>query len=257
MAPHNAFWSEFFYGPHIIGGKMIQKFISIIVMLVCVSSASAKTLLVSDIDDTIKVSHIQSFFASLASAFQSGPSFRGMAEVYHMAIESSDTDVVYVTNAPEGLMKHSHLNFLEVNGFPAGDVFFWSEGEKEHHKFNAISTLLQSGLYDEAILIGDNGEKDPISYQRIEAAFPQIKIKTLIRTLYSDGTGLEKNDISFMSPAQVSLYLCRWGLLDKQKELQFRKKIHQEIQFGFDGDDEVFGADWTTEVPVIHENLCL
>lgn len=231
----------------------------VIALFICFASgeAFAKTLLVSDIDDTLKVSHIKSFTDSLASAFKTGPAFRGMADLYNLLATNSEISIVYVTNAPKSVMEKSHTQFIAVNAFPKKEIYFFTGGDKENHKFNTISGLLKDNVYDSVILIGDNGEKDPISYHKIKEAFPLIHFQTFIHAVYDEGTALGDDDVGFMNPGAISLLLCRAGFLDPLQELQFRQQMNNEILQNVVTENQVFTTDWSTTVSVVDNNLCL
>ena len=220
------------------------------------SCSWAKTLVVSDIDDTIKVSHVRSFWQSLANSGKAGPAFRGMVEIYNELVEQNDLDLVYVTNAPALLMSLSHNYFIQYNGFPQRPIYFWSTGAQAEHKFDTISTLLESQDYDSAILIGDNGEKDPMIYAKIRQRYPHLPIKIYIRTLYGDGTPLAVPAKGFMHPGELSISLCRSGLLDVQRERNFRRQMNSEIKYKIETENQVFEQEWTIKVPLIKESPC-
>ncbi len=95
-----------------------------------------KVLLISDIDDTIKVSHILGPIAEkLARGGNITTPFTGMPQLYQLILnsfspkvtnENTSARVVYLSNAPEQVfgipaLLTSHQNFVRYNKFPAGD----------------------------------------------------------------------------------------------------------------------------------------
>lgn len=235
-----------------------MKFIFVFILEICFFSSSwAKTLVVSDIDDTIKASHVRSFWQSLANSGKAGPAFRGMVEIYNELVENNDLDLVYVTNAPALLMSLSHNYFIQYNAFPQRPIYFWSTGPQAEHKFDTISTLLDTQEYNSAILIGDNGEKDPLVYAKIRQRYPHLPVKIYIRTLYSEGTPLVSPSKGFVHPGELSISLCRLGLLDVQRERNFRRQINSEIKSKAVFDNQVFAEEWTVQVPLIKESPCI
>ncbi|MBY0316203.1 MAG: DUF2183 domain-containing protein [Bdellovibrionales bacterium] len=223
-----------------------------------VHSSHGKVLLVSDIDDTLKVSRAQNLFWNVINAYRSGPSFRGMAELYGMLAQHKDVKIVYVTNAHDFFMRQSHSAFLKKHKFPEGDIFFWSQGYKSEHKFATLSELLKDKNYELVILVGDNGKADPMVYKKIETAFPETRFVTFIRDLYANGgTPLEDGAKAFMSSAEVSRELCKMGLIPPASELQFRATINQELRHKVIVENQVYDAAWTRKAPMLDEKPCL
>lgn len=236
---------------------MVRAFCLFMVFLFC-QTVFCKTLLVSDIDDTLKVSRAQNLFWNVINAYRSGPSFQGMAELYRMLAQDKNVEIVYVTNAHDFFMRWSHKKFLEIHKFPEGEVFFWSKGYKSEHKFSTVNELLKNKNYSLVILVGDNGKEDPVVYKKIEEAYPQIRFVTFIRDLYRDGgTPLQIGAKAFMSSVEVSFELCRMGLVPEAQELHFRRAFNEELRRGRPAEGQIFDTTWTKRVSFAQETSCL
>ena len=110
-----------------MGDKM--KFIVYIFLGLLGISANAQkmsgteTLLISDIDDTIKISHILSS-AKIIRAVDVSTPFLGMSQLYQLFLndQKGEGRIVYLSNAPTEivgvpLMPFSHMTFLRKNNF--------------------------------------------------------------------------------------------------------------------------------------------
>lgn len=149
-------------------------------------STLAQTILVSDIDDTTKISHVLDKGAALANTVQIRNHFYGMGELY-TAIQKSNPDFnfVYLSAAPEKIMEKLHAAFLKVNGFPAGELILRENLSDKNFKLHAIRNLIATNQPQHLILIGDNGERDPYIYEQIRAEYPDIQTEIYIHQVYS------------------------------------------------------------------------
>ena len=147
---------------------------------------------ISDIDDTIKVSRVQDREALLrntfAKRFQAVPC---MAAVYAYWARTNAALFHYVSASPWQL--YSPLaQFMATNGFPAGSVhlryFRVQDGSfldlfrsPEQYKLDTIKPLLQRFPKRRFSLVGDSGERDPEIYGRLARELPGQIAQILIR----------------------------------------------------------------------------
>jgi len=135
------------------------------------AAQAPKMILISDIDDTIKLTRIVNrghMTSELENAFNAHGAFVGMAQIYSM-LNASGVEIDYVSGAPR-LISHLPNDFLEDSRFPSGPVFLRSNpfSSTENFKVSTIRGILQKNLGVPVILIGDNGERDCASYGRIK-----------------------------------------------------------------------------------------
>lgn len=160
--------------------------IALIQILILTAFAVAKTILISDIDDTIKVSNVLDKDSAVANAMSTSGAFLGMAELYlAMQSDASIEKFFYLSNAPRKLMEKQHSKFLQRNNFPAGELITRTQDSSANHKANAIRKIIAQDKPSTLILIGDNGERDTETYARIRAEYPDLTIKTFIHLAYS------------------------------------------------------------------------
>jgi hypothetical protein len=146
----------------------------------------AKTVLISDVDDTLKQSHILNRTEAVTNAMITDNPFLGMNGVLAaLQIDQPELKIFYVTNAIESLMRTSHTRFLAENQFPAGTLFLRRSVFDQTYKVTAFRQILKSEKPDSVILLGDNGERDVEVFEKIHQEFPAIQFHSFVHTVYS------------------------------------------------------------------------
>lgn len=193
----------------------MKHFILLILSLFTLKAYS-QTVLVSDVDDTIKVSHVLDPDSAIGNSLKVRNVFRGMADLYTEIKNSQPTTkFYYVTNAPESLFSSIHGKFLKIHNFPEGRLLLRKSLSDQNHKVNSIRSIIELENPTTLILIGDNGERDPAVYNQIKTEYPNLRIMTFIREAYSSqhdeeddrGTRLLKDQIGFVTPTEIALQL--------------------------------------------------
>jgi len=147
---------------------------------------------VSDIDDTIKISNVRDRRELMRNTFCRP--FRpvpGMAEVYRKWAGERDARFHYVSASPWQLFD-ALSEFLGTNAFPTGSVhlrdFRLQDGSllalwksPERYKVNTIEALLKRYPARQFVLVGDSGERDPEAYAALARRYPQQVVRVLIR----------------------------------------------------------------------------
>lgn len=155
-------------------------------------------IVISDIDDTIKITQVRDRGATLRNTFlEPFQPVPGMASVYHDWAEKSHAQFCYVSASPWQL--YSPLaDFIRSNGFPAG-VFYlksfrWKDESflnlfegPEKYKPTVIEPLMKRFPNRNFVLVGDSGEKDPEIYGALAREHPQQVAKILIRNVTEEG----------------------------------------------------------------------
>ncbi|MFZ3229211.1 MAG: phosphatase domain-containing protein [Pseudobdellovibrio sp.] len=220
----------------------------LIVLVVTILSSLAysierkKTLLISDIDDTIKVSHVLNKFGVAARAGNVTVPFTGMSQLYQLIKNENpeDTKIVYLSNAPEEIIgipafEFVHQTFLDVNHFPAGDLVLREDLFDPNHKVVQIRKYLEAMKPDVVIFIGDNGERDAEIYHQINLEYQNksIKMVSFIHQLYSSkkksfiynfldginsnevGKKIAAEQVGYVTPIEIAIELNQQSLLSR------------------------------------------
>lgn len=147
---------------------------------------------VSDIDDTIKVSEVLNREALLKNTFcRPFVPVAGMSELYRDWATQGAATFHYVSASPWQLYLPLS-EFVRSNGFPAG-TFHMKEfrlkdrtaaamfTSPEQYKPGVIEPLLRQFPRRQFVLVGDSGEKDPEIYAALARRFPRQVRAVLIR----------------------------------------------------------------------------
>jgi hypothetical protein len=178
---------------------------------------------VSDIDDTIKVTQVLDRQAMVANSFlKAFQPVEGMPELYKR-LAGKPAVFHYVSASPWQLYPDLR-DFLQKD-FPQGTIslrklrwkdssgveFLWKDSLA--YKTDTIAGLMQRFPQRKFLLIGDSGEKDPEVYDAIRRRFPAQIVGILIRIPPEQKSTLRKDGMEyFRDPIEIEAALKRWGL---------------------------------------------
>lgn len=179
---------------------------------------------VSDIDDTIKVSQVRDkpelLMNTFCRPFRPAP---GMAELYRKW-DAENVRFHYVSASPWQLYPPL-AEFIREHQFPGGTFamkpFRIQDGTalnvlgtQNTYKRSIIEPLIEQFPHDQFVLVGDTGEQDPEIFARLAADYPQV-----VRVFLRNVTGRAPADFQklfepiaadrwqlFREPAEI-----RWG----------------------------------------------
>jgi hypothetical protein len=186
-----------------------------------------QVVLISDIDDTLKVSMVLDTISAIDNA-TSTESFWQMPELVQ-ALQPQLSEIYYLSNAPQELMEDYHRNFLVTNKYPNGYLVLPPLGEGTGHKIRWIQKIITEKKPKTVIFLGDNGEQDIAIYH---SAFEQFKnsgieFLTFIRIDYDPAVADEllpyPEQKTFVTAGEVALYLSSRNLLSSQSALSLVK----------------------------------
>lgn len=212
------------------------------------SSEAKKVLLVSDIDDTIKISHVLNKESAAARATNITAVFTGMSQLYQLITREKNVQVTYLSNAPDEIaglspIRALHQKFLNYNHFPAGDLLLRKNLQDQNHKITQLRRLINENKPDVMILIGDNGERDAEIYHQFSEENKDVKMITFIHLLYSvnpkstisrilngyfstdTGKPTYNEQFGFVTPIEIALQLNAEGLLSNESQQWMVDKI--------------------------------
>ena len=151
--------------------------------------------IVSDIDDTIKLTEATSKSEMLANTFlRPFAVIEGMSQTYQQW-KTMGCDFHYVSSSPWQLYE-TLAELCNASSFPAGSMhlrYFSVRDEmfkrfrpiRRNTKVGIIARLLKLMPQRKFVLIGDSGEKDPEVYRFLAKRFPEQIAAVLIRQLPS------------------------------------------------------------------------
>ena len=216
-----------------------QLFAIFIVFTVSFSSFAAsqasqvETLLISDIDDTLKVTRVLNRLDTIQNALKTNNPFLGMTSLFQMLEKDQENFVfAYLSNAPESLMAGRHAALLKNAKFPEGELFLRADTSDNEHKNRTIRALVAKHQPKNLILIGDNAEQDTMIYSRAAAEFSNLNVKVYIHQLYSvaakseAGKKLEKDQMGYVTAVDLAMH---WRATGMVKDATFDAWVSQVV----------------------------
>ncbi len=180
---------------------------------------------ISDIDDTIKISHVADVKELLRNTFlREFEAVPGMAEAYRNWSDEG-ADFHYISASPWQLYEPLEA-FLEQSGFPSGTFHLKTFRLKdssilnlfdspEETKTDSIETLLEQFPERRFILVGDAGERDPEIYGTLARKYPYQIERIYIRGQQE----LSEEDTQRFREAFRDIPEDRWRIFTQADEL--------------------------------------
>lgn len=157
--------------------------------------------IISDIDDTIMVSHsthtLRKLRLLLTHNSRTRKPFPGVESFYralHSGKNGKSVNPFFYISSSEWNLYDLIDDFCSYNNFPKG-VFLlreikpgilnlWKQGGRTHeHKYEKIVHIFNTYPHMKFVLVGDNGQHDPEIYSRVAGIFPKRIGAIYIRTI--------------------------------------------------------------------------
>jgi len=181
---------------------------------------------ISDVDDTIKITEVRDRQATLRNTFlREFRAVPGMAEFYRSLARSNGASFHYLSASPWQLYEPL-AQFIATNGFPAGTFdlkpfrwknrsFFSLFASPEKYKPAVIEPLLKKFPGRKFILIGDSGERDPEVYGALARKFPGQILRIYIREVTGASAAASRYQKAFRDvPA------AKWQIFREPREIK-------------------------------------
>ena len=168
-------------------------------LLICGNVFGAQLVLISDIDDTIKITGVKDPKMMMAYGMRD-EEFFGLDSLYNFflchqgpkdCLETGgrgvfDKNLIYVTGQPGPLHKLGE-KFLRKNNFPMAPNILWKDSKQSTLDFKKEiieKYIKMSSPNNKYILVGDNGEYDAQVYQYITGKYGDRVLASFIHMLY-------------------------------------------------------------------------
>ncbi len=202
------------------------------------SSEHKKVLIISDIDDTLKVSHVLHPLYAAPRIPNYTVRFSGMAQLFQLLSREPNTITrfAYISNAPKEIagttaFGDAHLHFLTHNKFPGGVLSLREDLFDKNHKINEIRKQVRIEKPDVIVFVGDNGQRDSEIYLQAtrELQHRNIQLVTFIHQVYKTersmfdgvlfpeiGNKLLTGQVGYVTAVEIALELHQNGILSQQ-----------------------------------------
>jgi len=213
--------------------KKIQKLLGVSSLILLLWSTSVwalpKTLVITDIDDTIRSLNVRSSYLNmLDNALDSSRAFSGMSEILNI-LDQEGASIYYVSAVVEPFVGYSE-EFLETNDFPQMDQFYHRGWFQDTYDFKLaeVERIIKREKPELILLLGDNADKDVAVYRQIGLRYSQVI--TFIHKVYPDSIDSHQN--IYLTGADLAVSLEEQGLLSSENTKSVLEKIEGDINSG-------------------------
>lgn len=194
------------------------------------------TLIITTVEDTLKISHIRNFWDSLNYTGSTRKGFLGMKEVFGIVEnENRDFHFVYLTQSPELVSGKNEQEFLKKSSFPRGVNVVYSSNATVESRVRLIKQIFQNHRPKNVIFLSHNGSQDVVVFHELWREFPEINILTYIHFIYSPSSVSEVGSVlfpeqnSFVTPVELLLDLQLQGIASSSKAMATMKFLQERI----------------------------
>lgn len=177
-------------------------------------------LLISDLDDTIKISHSQSKLITVYRGLFRSSAFAGMAQLYAEILAAHPGSEFYLVSASPPQIKKKIEFFLEMNAFPAAKIVLrdWlRQTSIVKYKLGSLLHLVENAA-GQVVLVGDDTEQDPEVFAHVAKRFPEKVTARYIRTVR--GRELPEGTLGFFTAFDVACAELTAGRLTNDQVLR-------------------------------------
>lgn len=159
--------------------------------------------IISDLDDTIKITHVASPVAATVNGVFRKRVFTGMPEFLREA--KSYASELHIITASPGLISKSVHRTLDSNSIVYDSVAFKNPFKKEDkisYKLRKIKEILDRSPHD-FILLGDDVDKDPEIFKKVQELFPNRILRSYIHVVRN--RQLPGGSVTYFTAADLAL----------------------------------------------------
>lgn len=177
---------------------------------------SPKTLVVVNVEDTLKISHVRNFWDSLNYVNSTRKRFMGTSDAFSLlARHNPDFKFVYLTQSPQLVMGKNEREFLNKNDFPKGSHATYDSNQDAALRLKVVSDVIDIHKPQRVILVSHNGSPDTEVFHKLTAQFKEIVFIPYIHIVYSTLSISEVGNVLF--PEQTGYVTTVELLLDWQQ----------------------------------------
>ncbi len=180
-------------------------------------------ILISDLDDTIKISHTQSKLITIYRGLFRSSAFAGMAQLYAELLAFNPRSAFCVVSSSPPQIKRKVEFFLSSNKFPEANLVLrdWMRQPSiVKYKLGSILALVEKAEQSGAmvILIGDDTEHDPEVFAHVAKRHPERVAARYLRIVR--GREMPEGSIGFFTAFDVACAELAAGRLGNDEVLR-------------------------------------
>ena len=201
----------------------MNSFKKVIALSLLLSISAHAVTIISDLDDTIKITHVKAAQA-IQRSLLSTDAFLGMPELMR-AFKSSEKNKLFIVSGSFSIVHGPVSKLLNTNGIDADHVYLVNGSSKKPATLDQLVNAAQ----DDVILLGDDQESDPQFYKALQKKYP-TKIKAVYIHQLNDVL-LPENQTGFLTAYEVAAHETAAGRLTVQNLDQVKANIADNLDF--------------------------
>lgn len=214
-----------------------KRFITGFLFLLTLNIFAADYVLVTDLDDTLKITNGKSTPSMVFNAFFRQKVFAGMTTLFK-ELQVENIEKSYILTASPGLVGYNVRKLVRKNNIKM-DVIYTSRikelRKKIEYKLARLETIIRD-TKGKLILFGDNQSHDPEIYLEIKKRYPNRIAKIYIHKVQT--TPIPNGAFEYITPVEVAMdldNLLSEAQIDKvSKSVLYNRKFKRVIpKFSF------------------------
>ncbi|MBI2712692.1 MAG: DUF2183 domain-containing protein [Bdellovibrio sp.] len=179
--------------------------------------------LVSDIDDTIKVTNVLDWTDLALRYLRGNTTFIGTPSLYQGLAKNSEK-IAYLSGSPQGQKSNLVQLLFKNDKFPEGDLLlsnWWRPKPTPRFKAEELEKLALK--YKNFILIGDDAEADPVTLTDFAKRHPEVQTRIYIHRIRM--AALPDRATGYFVPLEVALNEYEAGSIEEQAVIDTAEDI--------------------------------
>ncbi len=193
------------------------------------AAEDVQNFIVSDMDDTVKMTDVLHPPRALMSELFSPKAFAGMSTLYREISEKNARSTTYYVTGSIKLFRKPVVGLVVENKFPSPWMLLQRTLSQSTPEFKVekITQIIQ-GLPENAklILIGDDGERDPETYATVLSRFPNRITEVYIHRI--QGRAIPAGEIAYDTAMEIAIHEMEKGRLSSDQAIRVGKAVLAE-----------------------------
>ena len=194
--------------------------------------ARESLLVIANVEDTLKISHVQNFWDSLNYDTNNKKRYLGMSEALNiLAAANPSARFVYLTRGTELVSGKIEREFLVNFKFPRGEFKDFNKGPYSTTRLADLRKVIQLSGAKKVIVLTHNGASDPAIFNTLAGEFKDIDFNQYIHLVYSTssstevGTDLFTNQTGYVTSVELLVDWQQKGFTGLTETVKFASSM--------------------------------
>lgn len=201
----------------------MKKLLLITSVLFITLTAQASISIISDLDDTIKITNADDLSEAVYNGLFTTDAYTGMPQFLYSARSYSNS--LYVISASPKLVRSNiealfRKHAIKVDGMNLRESL--ADSDKVKFKVDAIKAIMEKNS-DDFIFIGDDVEKDSVVYEEVKKLYPNRVLAIYIHSVKN--RKIEKSSIRYWTSFDLAVHEAMANRMDPKLVPEFAKLL--------------------------------